>query len=500
MAVWLLTIGLLYGIYNRMSAKLAYKQNMVSWMVTQIPGGFLSTDVHGRITFINEGGRQIIRSLSPHHSNKDMIGMDLREVFAGIAGNPEDANCPIWNSLKYGQICHKVRVPIGDRMILLDSTPIIDPITHQIVGLSAYFQDISEEEQLDRRLRRLTSEAVEYAKDLQTLLNFLPISVVSVDQHGCILHFNEMSMTYYPQLKREDIIGRSYKDFLEKNGGDYNNSVISKALGGLRTAGSYSKYDGKSFLSYGYPIEKNGEILGAIGIYQEITEMEKLRHDLSQMERLSLVGQMAASITHEIRNPMAVIKGFIQLIKERTGPDLQEYFVLILEELNRANEIINDFLSLAQNRNVPMETGDLNAIIKSLHPIIQADANMRGAQVELQLYSELAPMLLNEKEIKQLILNLVRNGLEAMSGSGVIKIETRQAQDQVELLISDTGSGIPEEKLARIFEPFYTSKEKGTGLGLPVCLSIVQKHGGQMTARSVQGKGTTFAVTLPVQV
>ncbi|WP_188175903.1 ATP-binding protein [Paenibacillus sedimenti] len=494
MAVWLLTIGLLYGIYQRILKKLAFKQNMMSWMVNQIPGGFLSTDVQGRIVFINEGGRQIIQSVQ--QSDKEIMGMDLRAAFGCCSG---DEDCPLWNSLKYGQIFHKVRVPVGDRTILLDSTPIVDPITHQIVGLTAYFQDISEEERLDRRLRKLTSEAVEYAKDLQTLLNFLPISVISVDQHGRIVHFNEMSMTYIPQLKRDDIIGQSLKNFMEQIGVNYEKTVLSKALNGIRTVGSYSLYDGKSFLSYAYPIEKNGEILGAVGIYQEITEMEQLKDDLSQMERLSLVGQMAASITHEIRNPMAVIKGFIQLIKERTGPELQEYFVLILEELNRANEIINDFLSLAQNRNVPMESVELNAIVRSLHPIIQADANMRGAQVELLLQPDLSPMLLNEKEIKQLILNLVRNGLEAMNGSGVIKIETKHANDHVELLISDTGTGISEEKLARIFEPFYTSKEKGTGLGLPVCLSIVQKHGGQMIAKSALGKGTTFVITLPVK-
>jgi len=360
------------------------------------------------------------------------------------------------------------------------------------------YRQTAAEDQIDQRLRRLASEAVEYAKELQTLLNFLPISVISIDRDDRIIQINDMTLTYFPQLKREEVLGQKLKDMTECLGMDYEKFTMTKAIRGVRTIGSIFQQGDKSFLSYAYPLEKNGDILGAIGIFQEITEMEQLKHELSQVERLSLVGQMAASITHEIRNPMAVVQGFIQLIKERTGPELQQYFNLILDELNRANEIISDFLSLAQNRNVPMEIGDLNAIVKSLHPIIQADANMRGAQVELLLQPGLSSVLLNEKEMKQLILNLVRNGLEAMDDSGTIQIETRQASGYVELHISDTGPGIPEEKQARIFEPFYTTKDKGTGLGLPVCLSIVQKHGGSMDVKSVEGEGTKFSMVLPI--
>ncbi|MFC5450534.1 ATP-binding protein [Paenibacillus aestuarii] len=360
------------------------------------------------------------------------------------------------------------------------------------------YRQAADEDHMDQRLRRLLSEAVEYAKDLQTLLNFLPISVISIDRDDHIIQINDMTLTYFPQLKRDEVLGQKLKDMTERLGMDYEQFTMTKAIRGVRTIGSIFQQGDKSFLSYAYPLEKNGEIFGAIGIFQEITEMEQLKHELSQVERLSLVGQMAASITHEIRNPMAVIQGFIQLIKERTGPELQQYFNLILDELNRANEIISDFLSLAQNRNVPMVIGDLNAIVQSLHPIMQADANMRGAQVELLLQPALSQVLLNEKEMKQLILNLVRNGMEAMNGSGMIQIETRQASDHVELHISDNGSGISEDKLARIFEPFYTTKDKGTGLGLPVCLSIVQKHGGSMDVKSVEGHGTKFSMVLPV--
>jgi signal transduction histidine kinase len=229
-------------------------------------------------------------------------------------------------------------------------------------------------------------------------------------------------------------------------------------------------------------------------IIQDITELEMLRSELDNVDRLSLVGQMAASITHEVRNPMAVVRGFLQLMQEKSPESLDHYYRIVLEELDRANSIINDFLSLAQNRIAEKEESQLHDIIHELSPLLWADANLRGQSIEFMLAHDVPKLHLNSKEIKQVVLNLARNGMEAMNEKGVLTLETRLVDDTVELCVRDTGPGIPRVKQEKLFEPFFTTKAKGTGLGLSMCLSIVERHNGTITIESEEGQGTTFKV------
>ncbi|GJM75595.1 hypothetical protein HMSSN036_78110 [Paenibacillus macerans] len=140
------------------------------------------------------------------------------------------------------------------------------------------------------------------------------------------------------------------------------------------------------------------------------------------------------------------------------------------------------------------ELCDLHDIIMELTPLLWADANLRGQTIEVKLDEQVPALLLNGKEIKQLILNLARNAMEAMEGKGQLTMETRLADSGVELLVTDTGPGIPPSQQAKLFEPFYTTKEKGTGIGLALCLSIIERHRGKISVRSGEGEGTTFTV------
>jgi signal transduction histidine kinase len=234
-------------------------------------------------------------------------------------------------------------------------------------------------------------------------------------------------------------------------------------------------------------------------IIQDLTEEEKIRSELDNVERLTLVGQMAAGITHEIRNPMAVVRGFLQLMREKSPEDMHSYYHIVMEELDRANSIINDFLSLAQSRVSDKETVQLHLIIEELAPLIWADANLRGQSVELKLNPSLPLLLLNVREIKQLILNLARNGMEAMDAKGVLTLETHAYEDTAQLIIRDTGSGISKSQLEQLFVPFFTTKSQGTGLGLSLCLSIAERHDGTITVDSEEGSGTSITVSFPFE-
>ncbi|MDF2958549.1 MAG: kinE 4 [Paenibacillus sp.] len=229
-----------------------------------------------------------------------------------------------------------------------------------------------------------------------------------------------------------------------------------------------------------------------------LSEVRKEKETLLNItDNLSAIGQIVGSIAHEIRNPLTTVRGFIQLLNERTGRMCSEYCDLIIDELDRANEIITNFLTLSQKRVILKKQDSLNRIIKIMHPLLEADANMKGQQILLHLQKDISEVCLDEREIKQLLLNLTRNSMEAMTKGGVMTISTVEKEEAVELIIADTGFGIIKEKLCTLFEPFYTTKEDGTGLGLPVCLSIVEKHGGNIRVQSEEGEGTAFIISFP---
>lgn len=365
-------------------------------------------------------------------------------------------------------------------------------------------ENILEKLSLQQQLQAMSSQYDQEAQKLKQLIDATPLCVVSVDRDGYITAINGMMLKTMQDggvFKEEDLLGKPCEVLSHLQNTDVNLSQIRRCLNGEGAGTELINMNGRLFISSAYGIRNHetGEVVGAVNMAHDITELQMLRTELGNMERLSLVGRMAASITHEIRNPMAVVRGFVQLIKEKSPATLHEYYRIIMEELDRANSIINDFLSLAQNRIVEKEKGHLHDIINDLSPLLWADANLRGQSIELKLDPDIPQLLLNSKEIKQLILNLARNGMEAMESKGVLTIETRWENETVHLLVRDTGEGIAKDKLDKMFEPFYTTKAKGTGLGLSLCLSIVERHQGKIVVESEEGKGTTFIVSFHQQ-
>ncbi|MFS0726124.1 two-component system sensor histidine kinase NtrB [Paenibacillus sp. 1P07SE] len=362
-------------------------------------------------------------------------------------------------------------------------------------------ESVKEKQRLHHELQQMSANYRIEVQKLQQFIDNTPLGVIMVDKAGKITHINDMALTHMGNNRDQtvtDMVGLPLDGLQEGPQGDLHTTMLRNALHGNETVSEIVRQDNKIYIKTGFSVKdiRSHEIIGAVLIAHDITEISQLRDEVGRMERLSLVGQMAASITHEIRNPMAVIRGFVQLMKERSPDSQKEYFRIILEELDRANGIINDFLSLAQNRIVDKERSSLNSIINELMPLLWADANMRGQTIELGLDEKVPDLELNAKEIKQLILNLARNGMEAMDEKGRMKISTRCIGQVVEMTVEDSGCGIPADKLERLFEPFYTTKSRGTGLGLPLCLSIVERHHGKIEVQSREGEGTIFRVKL----
>ncbi|UJF31705.1 ATP-binding protein [Paenibacillus hexagrammi] len=244
-------------------------------------------------------------------------------------------------------------------------------------------------------------------------------------------------------------------------------------------------------------IEMNDEkCLLQVGI--DITETLRYETEMARLAQLNLVGEMAAGIAHEIRNPMTTIRGFLQLFRNSQGRMDNEYIEIMLEELDRANDIITEYLSLAKNKRTYQNAMQLNRILETLSPLIQAEAVMTGKHFHVH-YGECPDVQLDDKEIRQLILNICINGLEAMEAGGKLTVQTYSESEHVILKISDEGGGIQTEHLEKLGRPFFTTKEHGTGLGLAVCYSIAARHNAKIEVQSSPA-GTTFTIKFIIPV
>ncbi|MDU4962170.1 MAG: cache domain-containing protein [Sporomusaceae bacterium] len=238
------------------------------------------------------------------------------------------------------------------------------------------------------------------------------------------------------------------------------------------------------------------EVVSVLCVAADITEKRRLEADMARLGLLDIVGEMAVGIGHEVRNPMTMVRGYLQLFeqKELFAPYHSQIHEMIAE-VDKVNSIIGDFLTLAKNKAVKMQRGSLNRLLETLFPLLEADASHRGHEIRLEL-GDIPASNFDETEIRQMTLNLVHNGLEAMSRGGVITVSTMREGAHIVLSVSDTGEGIRPEVLDKLGTPFVTSKDLKTGLGLPVCFRIAQRHQASIDVET-GAQGTTFRIAFP---
>ncbi|WP_157998480.1 ATP-binding protein [Desulfosporosinus sp. OT] len=230
----------------------------------------------------------------------------------------------------------------------------------------------------------------------------------------------------------------------------------------------------------------------------DITKRKLAEEEMARLDRLNLVGELAASIAHEVRNPMTTVRGFLQILKSRdTLQENADYYDLMISELDRANGIISEFLSIAKTKTELYTVVKLNNLVHSLYPLILADATNQDKKVVLET-EQVTELTMNEREIRQLILNLTRNGFEAMPSRGVLKIMTYMEANNIVLAVQDQGTGISKDIIERLGTPFLTTKERGTGLGLATCYNIAERHNAKIDVES-SSSGTTFFIRFQIR-
>ncbi|PKM41878.1 MAG: PAS domain-containing sensor histidine kinase [Firmicutes bacterium HGW-Firmicutes-8] len=230
----------------------------------------------------------------------------------------------------------------------------------------------------------------------------------------------------------------------------------------------------------------------ALVVLRDITEHKQMEKEIARLEQLNLIGEMAAGIGHELRNPMTTVRGFLQMLGSKEEcVNYKEYFNIMIEELDRANSIIKEYLSLAKDKSLDLKVQNLNKIVENMYPLIQSDAMLANNYVNIEL-GDLPDFLFDKKEICQLILNLTRNGIESMSPGQTMTVTTFMNGEDPVLSVKDEGEGINHDLLEKIGTPFFTTKESGTGLGLAVCYSIAARHNAVIKLETGPGGTTAF--------
>jgi signal transduction histidine kinase len=300
---------------------------------------------------------------------------------------------------------------------------------------------------------------------------------------------------FLPEL----VVGKTVFEFLPDEHALRKEAIYNKAWNG-----EHVNYEGSiggiHYLAVLNPVRQHGVTVEVIGTAIDITKEKEREKHVQQMEKLSVVGELAAGIAHEIRNPLTSLKGFAKILKESVSDQkLEPYLDIMLDEMDRINEIVNEFMFIAKPKeHVKFQDINFSQLIHDCIHFMEPQANLKSIKIESDIKDEVS-LNCDRNQMKQVLINLFQNAIEATDENGhFINVRLEEMNENlVEVTIIDKGCGISESRFNRLFEPFYSTKEKGTGLGLLTCKRIIDLHRGTIDIESKPGEGTTIRISLP---
>lgn len=356
------------------------------------------------------------------------------------------------------------------------------------------------------QIRSLIMDVVQENELLEMVLYSMTDGVVVLDEKHNVILLNKAAERLFP-FKGGELAERPLWDALADDGLSdfFHQALVSQELIEDKEmtidAGGVPRILSCTMM----PLVQEGGIQGGLLHIEDITEKKGKEARLRRAENLASLTTLTAGVAHEIKNPLGSISIHIQLIQKalnKSGDEKQEviqhYLDIVNEEVERLNGIIVDFLFAVRPMDMNLVKQDLNELLRELFEFMQYELEEQGVDLALELDDDLPHLQLDTKYIKQALLNIVKNALSAMPEGGRLLVVTNLSDDQVELSISDSGVGIPEENMAKIFEPYFTTKDFGSGLGLTLVYKIIKEHQGEINLQSKEGEGTTFTITLPV--
>lgn len=301
------------------------------------------------------------------------------------------------------------------------------------------------------------------------------------------------------RLERHELIHKNAEDFF-KNNGKLIAEKRDQVMNGKKVYGEFRfKTADGFFKEIEYTCDSDNVEGFYVIILKDITERKLTEQKLLKAETLNVVGELAAGVAHEIRNPLTSLKGFVQLIQNQTA-DYNHYLSIILTEIDRIEHIIKEFLVLSKSNSQNFELANVKDIIQDTVYLLNTQAIMRNIEIKTEYEENLPPIYCDPLQLKQVFINFVKNGIEASKVGGCVKVVMKKTSNSfLQIQIRDYGCGMDEEVLKNIGKPFYTTKEEGTGLGLMVSSNIIKHHSGRLDVQSEKGKGTNFIISIPMQ-
>lgn len=423
---------------------------------------------------------------------EEVVGRELIDFYpARTAIRKETFYARAWN----GEENVTYEGKIGGVSYLASLRPI--RVSGKIVEVVASCVDITERKRAEEELRA-TKEL------LDSLFHNSADGICVVDTTGKVIRANAAYLNMYG-WSEEELIGRElpiYPDYLKHELRDIC-TVLESGNHIVNQHAVRQRKDGELLhvCNTISPIkDATGKVIALAGITRDISERKKAEDFLQKADKLNVVGQLAAGLAHEIRNPLTTLRGLLQLMHS-SGNGKLEYYDILISELDRINSMVSELIFFAKPHVTSLQTHDLSVILPNVITLLESQAAMSNIQIDFQVVEALPFVKCSEVEIKQVFINLFKNAIEAMPDGGVIRVVVSvKSHKYVRIRFIDQGAGITEEQIRRLGEPFYTTKEKGTGLGLMMCYKIIGEHGGKIAITSAIGKGTTVEVMLPVNV
>ena len=451
------------------------------------------TDNNGIITYVNDKFLEISK-----YKREELIGQTHRIVNSGH--HPPEFFKQLWKTIGKGEIWKgEILNKAKDGSFYWVDTVIVPflnkkGIPYQYVSIR---RDITEQKNLQLQLEEKIQEVVDikFALDQSSIIAF-------TDKRGKITSVNE-KFCLISGYAREELIGKDHrivnsgyhsKEFFKHlwktiaNGEVWKGEIRNKAKDG-----TFYWVD-TTIIPF---LDKNNQVYQYLAIRNDITEKKKTEEILHRQDKLAAVGQLAAGVAHEIRNPLTSIKGYAEFLSlDEQDPSRQELLDIILEEIERVNSIVEEFMMLSKPTIAVLEKKPLIPIIENVLSILDYQLRKNKCKVELTAEQKDIRIECDENKLKQVFLNFIKNAIEAMGSGGTIRIAVK-VEDEIKITIQDTGVGMNKEQLKKLGEPFFTTKKAGNGLGLMVSFKIIENLHGKVYIESEPNKGTTFHLSFP---
>lgn len=355
------------------------------------------------------------------------------------------------------------------------------------------------------QLRSLVQNIFEEYSLLDSMIDSLSDGVVILDGNNKVIKVNKALFSIFNAKLSENI---NIEEIIDDD--EINNFINYTILNQEKCSGKeffIQKKDQNQYISLSIlPLVSNKKIHGTIIIISNITEKKIDEMRRQRLESLARLTTAAASISHEIKNPLAAISIHVQLAKKNIvanenvfNEKMKKHFSVIEEEIDRLNKIVVDFLFAVRPIKFQFRMLNINTIITSIVDTFQDEFEKYNIQIKKALDESLPPLQVDERFLRQAIINIIVNSKHAMlKDGGVLSISTSKEENMVVVLISDSGDGIPHDILNKIFEPYFTTKDSGTGLGLTMTYKVIKEHGGDIHVYSDLGNGASFKISLPI--